>query len=759
MSAQGETLSYALELAKLGYKVFPCKADKKPNSTHGFKDATNSAELIRSWAGKWQLIGIAAQPSGVFVIDLDNKNGVSGSGAWNELVKNQGNNQPVMVGPVQTTPSGGYHLIFKYPQGFDIPNNAGQLAPGIDIRSTGYICSGVGYSWLPEHSAEVQLTAAPAWLLELIKNLKPPKSENTTTTKPLDKKYNQNPQESGEFWLQQAVARATIGRRNDSCFWMGLQLRDSGIALGDAEQLARTYAASVPGEDFTEGEAVSAVRSAYTQPARQPAKKLGGNGGGAPKYGVEMTGMVSDNRPNQQESTAPAPAPILENIALTDSGNAEYLAALYGDKLRYDHRRRRWLIWNEHRWERDENELITRCSLDAARARLKMAVDLKDDDRRSRMVKWALASENHSRLNAAIDIAKALHPITTSGATYDADPWVVGCNNGVIDLRTGELRPGRPTDDITMNTGVDFYPGAQAPRFNQFMQEVFNGDEDLIDFVQMAVGYSLSGITREHAIFLCYGSGANGKSTLFNAIRAAFGEYSTNTPFSTFELNQQSVNNDVAALAGTRFVTAAETSEARKLNEARIKAITGGDPVTARFLFGEWFTYTPTYKVWLAMNHKPVITANDDGIWRRVRLLPFVVNFRGKEDKLLGDTLKAEAPGILAWAVRGCQAWLNHGDLITPAAVQKATDDYRLESDVIGQFLEECTIEKPDGRISGSSLYAAYKKWCVQAGEREITGTAFGRRIKERDGIDYVKTGHKVWYLGRELCSENEEIP
>lgn len=444
----------------------------------------------------------------------------------------------------------------------------------------------------------------------------------------------------------------------------------------------------------------------------------------------------------------------LTRLPATDAGNSEALAGLYGNRLRYDHRRKRWLIWHGHRWEPDQDGEPERLALDTVRKRLRAALDMKDDEKRSRLAKWALGSENRSRINALIAGAQAMHPITQSGDGWDSAHLLLGCANGVVELESGSLRPGKPADMLTLSTGTEYQPDAQAPRFKRFLSEVFNGDDELIEFIQRAVGYSLTGDIREHKLFLCWGKGANGKGTLFNAIRAALGEYAANTTFSTFEMNQASSNqtNDIAALYGMRFVTASETSESRRMNEARVKAITGGDPVTCRFLFGEYFTYSPTFKVWLAMNHKPTITGTDDGIWRRIRLIPFTVSFKGREDMTLAQDLEAEREGILAWAVQGAVKWLA-GGLTEPAAVLAATETYRQESDMLAQFLADCTIMQAGARVKSSTLYQVYLEWCKDNGEKFLTGTTFGRRMKERD-IDSVRQSGYVWYLDIGIITE-----
>ena len=245
-----------------------------------------------------------------------------------------------------------------------------------------------------------------------------------------------------------------------------------------------------------------------------------------------------------------------------------------------------------------------------------------------------------------------------------------------------------------------------------------------------------------------YGGGANGKSTMLNIVRSMLGEYAANTPFSTFELQYSNSNtNDLAALADRRLVTAAETNDARRLNESRVKVATGSDPVTARYLYHENFTYIPQFKIWLAMNHKPRITGVDDGIWRRIRLVPYTVSFKDNADYTLESKLRDELPGILSWAVRGCLDWQKQG-LNPPDTVKDATESYRMESDPIARFMDECVTQDPNGKVRAARLYKRYCRWADVYNERPVSSTAFGLRMAE--GYEKRKSGH-VSYLGIKL--------
>jgi putative DNA primase/helicase len=284
----------------------------------------------------------------------------------------------------------------------------------------------------------------------------------------------------------------------------------------------------------------------------------------------------------------------------------------------------------DNRWREDCDGEVFRLAKDAARERLAHAARIKDDDARKESVAWALQSESRYRLQAALDLAKCTPPISDTGENWDADPFLLGVRNGIADLRTGQLRAARPQDRVTMYTEVVFDPAALCPRFEQFLSEVFLHDADVIAFIQRAIGYCLSGAVTEQCLFLCYGQGENGKSTFLEVIRDVLGSYAYNLPFSAFELAARSaISNDMAGLVSKRFVTAVETNENVRLNEGRVKALTGGDRCTARFLYREYFSFDPTAKLWLAFNHKPQVSDDSHGFWRRVRLIPFLAQFSG----------------------------------------------------------------------------------------------------------------------------------
>ena len=444
-----------------------------------------------------------------------------------------------------------------------------------------------------------------------------------------------------------------------------------------------------------------------------------------------------------------------EESRLTDTGNAMLLAGLFGDRLRYDHRRRRWLLWQHHRWEPDRDGEIARLVVVSAQKRYTDASNIEDLKERTRVANWSISSESRQKIEACTALARNFKPIADSGDNWDYDIWLLGVPNGIVDLKTGQLRAGRPEDRITMSTGVDFNPEAKCPRWERFLDEVF-GDPDLIDWLWRLLGYSITGDTSEQVIVMAHGGGANGKGVYSGTINYILGDYAYTAPFTTFELHQRSgIPNDLAALEFRRFVSSSETNDNTRLNEARVKAISGCDPITARYLHQEYFTFYPHLKLFLFVNHKPKVVDDSFGFWRRVRLIPFTRTFTGSaDDRRLSEKLRAEASGILAWMVRGCLEWQKRGLGPIPKSVEAATSEYQQESDPLAEFVAEKCIERPETTIPASELYKAYQQWATAEGMvgREIlTSTTFGRRLGERYQKD--RRGGKILYQGIGLAS------
>ena len=293
----------------------------------------------------------------------------------------------------------------------------------------------------------------------------------------------------------------------------------------------------------------------------------------------------------------------------TDAGNAEMFADLYGEKVRFDHKQTRWLIWNEtrSRWIEDKQYKVRILAKRTARQRAKTALGIDSEDERRREILWAFQSEGRYRIDAALELAKSEAPISDGGEGWDADSWLFGVANGIVDLRTGKLREATQADRITKFSPVAFDPDAKCLRFEKFLEEVFEGDHDRSRYVQKAVGYSLTGNTREQCLFACFGKGSNGKTTLIEILLHIFGDYGVGLDFSTLETKNHVIGEGLN-LPGARFAKSVETREGRQIDEARVKSWTGGDTISIRPLYRNSFSFSPSHKLWLSFNDKPIIT-------------------------------------------------------------------------------------------------------------------------------------------------------
>jgi putative DNA primase/helicase len=351
-------------------------------------------------------------------------------------------------------------------------------------------------------------------------------------------------------------------------------------------------------------------------------------------------------------------------------------------------------------------------------------------------------------------LAKSEQPVVP--AQFDTNPWLLNVWNGTLDLETGLLREHRRDGLITKLAPVNYDPQASCPLWLKFLCRIMGGNQGLIDYLQRGIGYALTGDTSERALFLLLGSGANGKTTLLETIRAMLGDYGQQASFDTFLVRQSDgPRNDLAALAGARFVAASELREGRQLDEALVKLLTGREAIRCRFLHHEFFEYRPAFKVFLAANHKPVIHGTDHAIWDRVRVIPFAVRIPEQErDPYLLERLREELSGILNWALQGCLAW-HRTRLADPDEVRFAVADYREESDPIGAFLAECCQVVPNACEPVAAIQHAYNAWAQSNGEPQLSRNAFGRRLTER-GFERSRGTDGVWHVrGLQLVRHN----
>lgn len=439
--------------------------------------------------------------------------------------------------------------------------------------------------------------------------------------------------------------------------------------------------------------------------------------------------------------------PDAEGLHCTDMGNGQRLVKRHGADLRYCDRWKSWLVWDGRRFARDETGSVERRAKDTVRAIYAEAADAVADSERKSLARWAMRSEAAQRIREMVALARTEDGIAIMPDCLDRDPWLLTVANGAIDLRTGTLRPAQRSDDVTKLAPVTYDADATCPQWLTFLDRIMDGNDALIAFLQRAVGYALTGDVSEHCLFLLYGTGRNGKTTFMETLAALLGDYAQTTPTETLLVRREGgIPNDLARLVGARLVSASESEDGKRLSEALIKQLTGGDTISARFLRAEFFDFRPTFKLFFRTNHKPIVRGTDEGIWSRLKLLPFEVQIPDAErDKSLPDRLRQELPGILNWALAGCLAWQQDG-LGTPGDVTDATQAYRQEMDLLGSFLEESCVLGHQRHVSASDLYKAFSAWAESNGERPMAQRTLGLKLTERGfRVERGTGGQRRW--------------
>jgi putative DNA primase/helicase len=450
-------------------------------------------------------------------------------------------------------------------------------------------------------------------------------------------------------------------------------------------------------------------------------------------------------------ATSASPVGALATLHRTDAGNAELFVEMFGEFVRYDHARRRWLVWDSHRWRPDADATVHRMALQSVRARLEAVHDESlDSDARKALAKWAINSESRARLEALLSVARTMCPVADDGRGWDATPGLLGVPNGVVDLRTGKLRDGRPEDRITMQAGVEYDPEAGCPRWEKFLREVLEplaDDEkpapkgevdDLVAFVQRLAGYSLTGEATEDVILFLMGVGSNGKTTLLSFLKESAGEYARELEATALKATRYDRHStEVADFELTRLATCEEVGDDR-LNANRLKHLSGGGRVRARRIRQDSVEFDSTWVIWLTTNGLPKTDDNSWAFWRRVLVVNFPRIFKRGDDPGLDDQLRRELPGILAWAVRGAVGFYADGKELGewPASVQAATQEYREDIDPLeGIFEAGVLVEDAQAKTPTVELHAAYQAWANSANvplERRYGQDGFSKALSGR---------------------------
>ncbi|OLS02900.1 phage/plasmid primase, P4 family [Tissierella creatinophila] len=461
-----------------------------------------------------------------------------------------------------------------------------------------------------------------------------------------------------------------------------------------------------------------------------------------PGQGVEDYGVVILNNK-------------VKKYAFDDTGNADRFIEHYKDRARYSYIDNGWYFYNGKKWEFD-NKGDVKGLVDDVIKKMKVEMALCKDEEEEKAFLKHLKYTRNSRGKTNM-LKESEHRLSILPSEFDSKKDIFNTINGVVSLRDGNLEEHNYEQYLSKISSIEYTDKIDTPMWEEFLKQIFDNDMELIEYIQKAVGYSMSGSTKEQCVFFCYGNGRNGKSTFLDIISEIMGDYATNIQPETImvQSRQGGANSDIARLKGARFVTTVEPNEGARINEGLLKQLTGGDTVTARHLYGKEFEFEAEFKLWMATNHKPIIRGRDLGIWRRMHLIPFTVQIPDeKVDKNLKYKLRQELTGILNWTVEGCIKWQREG-LEMPSAVLEAVKEYRSEMDVITAFLEDCTVEGP-GIIEAGKLYKAYAAWADENNEYKMSNTKFGKEIGLRFNKGPQKRGRNT-YEGLRIIDEFQE--
>jgi putative DNA primase/helicase len=551
--------------------------------------------------------------------------------------------------------------------------------------------------------------------------------------------------------------------------------------ISDADEPGRKHA-----REHAENIAGSAARVFVKQPPcpyKDISDLLDAGGGFADLIALEWSGSDSERPPppdggggGQPPTDDPSDGGVTGDY--TDLRNSEHLIEWHGSVLRFIGTWQKWLAWDGARWNMDDLGRSFECAKEVSRRLMSEARDeyknacqeverakesgdasrraksRNDMDQAEAAMKHATKSQGSGRLSAMLDVSRSDPKVALHHDVLNVDPMLINVLNGTINLRTGELQPHTQEALITKLASVAYDPSAKAPTWEAFLLRVMAGNTELVSFLQRAIGYGLTGCVHEHVLFFAYGNGANGKSTFLGTVHALLGDYAVAAPRGLlFRARNERHPTELASLHGRRFVTCSEIEEGQAFDESLTKDLTGGDPITARRMREDFWTFPPTHKLWLAGNHRPVVRGDDEGIWRRMRLIPFTVTIpEADRDTALPEKLRAELPGLLAWAVQGCLQWVRDG-LRAPTLVRDATAAYRAENDVLGQFLRERVRIDMSGMVSRAELRSTYEIWCREMGAEPVGARRLASRLRERaaaEGVTLHETSVKLPYNGKD---------
>jgi len=573
------------------------------------------------------------------------------------------------------TPRGGQHYYVKHIVG--VRNSAGKLAKGVDVRGDG------GYAVIPPS----------------IVNGKPYQYLTGTIT------------EAGEApgWLIKALRNGKASPPKPSA-------TPAGAAIHEGQR--NSALTSVAGAMRRKGMSEDAIRAALLEENRKRC---------SPPLEASEVEAIAKSVARYE--------PKARGFALTDMGNAARLVAAHGQDLRYCGAWGKWLVWDGVRWSPDDKLQVMVKAKAVALGIFDEAKAATDEGQRRDLGKWAMASQKRERLAAMVDLSRC--ELAIGADDLDRDRWLLNVLNGTVDLRTGELRDHRREDLMSKLAPVEYDYRAACARWESFLEEIMDGNSALISYLQRIAGMGLTGDVSEQVLFVFHGEGANGKSVLLDTLTGLLGDYACESPPDLLILRRsQEHPTELADLCGRRLVVACETEEGGRLRIERVKRLTGNARIKARFMRQDFFEFERTHKLVLMTNNKPTIREATHAIWRRIQLVPFAVTIpKDRQDRLLTEKLRAEWPGILAWAVRGCLDWQRKG-LATPTEVERATETYRAEQDPLAEFFEEHCILEPNAFVSRADVFTAYNAWAEKQKERQpLDRRGLYDRLRKTPGV------------------------
>ncbi len=742
---------------------------------------------LKSWFGasvKALAIPCGRVSGGLLVLDFD----VEGFyGAWTEAAGELADGLPV-----QRTGGGGYQVFLRCPD----PGRNAQLAwsPKEDEIS--------GREIAIETRAEGGYVVAPpslhpsggmyVWLNQDARDFVIPEVSQARADALLEaaRKLDKAPYTRQELAAQEARARAARPRQRSG--GDDVSVIDAYNARNGIEETLERYGYTRRGSRYVRPGGSSPLTvvidgKSFHHSSDDPLKtghlvdpfevfcyyEHGGDPKAAVKAAADALGLTQSGgrkkRASEDEKNAPPPAAGEEKggaaeegngperFNFTDTGNALRLVKAYGHLVRYNEEPfGKWLWWNGRYWEFDKTNRIY-YYVDRVVADLyREASEVEETVARKAIAKQARALEAMKNQNAMVAKLRTLQELVVSADQLDQQPFLVPTLNWTLDLSSGDVvaRPHAQEDYLTRTFDVEYDPSATCPHWMEFLGDIFAGEDAIMQAVQRMVGYTLTGDTSEQCLFFAYGTGKNGKSVFFNALEMLFGEYYGRAPSEMIMMQKYSaIPSDVAQLKGQRMVVASEIGENRRLDEERIKDLTGGDTITARHMHQDWFKFRCTHKLWIFGNHKPVLTGVDLGIRRRFKIIPFEVTIAEEKRRPmrdLMDTFRGELPGILNWALEGYVRYREAG-LLETEKMTTALSSYFSDMDIVGQFLKECCEEIPSQVTLVKKIWEPYKGWCDDIGERAQAGRRFNQSLRERGYDVRPGTGNKLYVYGLTL--------